>query len=152
MTIVNGEIVEGFAEEGNEEFQKIIKTPGANFFGEIGIGTNPHLRQQFLDGLLVEKVGGSFHMAIGDAYKYTDYNGKPVNLNNGNESKVHWDITTMLRGQESEMIVDGETVQKNGQWIDPEISVLNEGWGALSSERQPKRWTERYPNGYAMAA
>lgn len=32
----------------------------------------------------------------------------------------------MLRDQNSEIIVDGEVIQRNGQWLDPKLKVLNE--------------------------
>ena len=31
---------------------------GVRYLGEIGIGTNPHLRRHVVNGLLVEKIGG----------------------------------------------------------------------------------------------
>jgi len=32
----------------------------------------------------------------------------------------------MLRDQNSEIIVDGEAIQRNGLWLDPQLRVLNE--------------------------
>lgn len=152
LKVENGKIIEWFAVEWNEELQRLISQPWADHFGEIWIGTNPHLQQQFLDWLLVEKVGWSFHMAVWAAYEYKEYDGNPVNLDNWSRSDIHWDLTTMLRGKESKMTLDGEIIQKNGKWLDAKLKVLNEWWGALDTEKQPDRWKERYPQGYASAA
>lgn len=151
MEIENGKIINAYAadEASTLAFNEILDTDeGARYFGEFAIGTNPHLRKQFLNPLLVEKVWGSFHMAAWQSYTYKTYDGKPVNLDNWNGSNIHWDITTMLRDQNSEIIVDGEAIQRNGLWLDPQLRVLNEWWGAVSEERQPKRWKEKYPQGY----
>lgn len=41
---------------------------GANKVGELGIGTNPLINKPYLNTLLIEKVGGSIHLAIGNSY------------------------------------------------------------------------------------
>lgn len=141
------------SQAGNNRLQEIVNTDeGARYIGELAFGTNPHLRQHVINGLLVEKIGGSFHIALGDAYRYTEYNGKPVNLNNGNESEVHWDITTLLRGVGGKVYADGELIQENGEWLDPELEVLNKGWGALPEEERPEWFKKKFPNGYQQAA
>ncbi len=140
MYIEDGEIIACWAAENAEAFQQIIyKNPNANYFGEFGIGTNPGLTRHLINGLLVEKISGSFHMAVGWAYTYTSYDGQPVHLDNGNESPIHRDITIMLRDMKSEMVLDGEPIQANGKWLDPALSVLNEWRWALPEDRQPQR-------------
>jgi aminopeptidase len=97
LDIKDGKIIHYEAEVGQDILASLIETDeGSHFFGEIGIGTNPVLQQHITNSLMVEKIGGSFHMAAGAAYEYTDYLGDPVALDNGNRSKLHWDITTML--------------------------------------------------------
>lgn len=159
LTLVfeEGRIIDFSARVGESALKELITADdgegeGVRYVGELGIGTNPHLRRSFLNGLLVEKVGGSFHIALGEAYKYENYCGQPVKVNNGNCSAtgIHWDITTMLRGKEGEMYLDGELVQKDGDWLDPELTVLNKGWGALPEEEQPSWWQEKFPNGYQV--
>jgi aminopeptidase len=84
-------------------------------------------------------------MAVGWAYNYPTYNGKPINVDNGNRSKIHWDITTLLRGQNSEIIVDDKVLQKNGLWLDPRLTVLNEWRGAIEKEKQPIWRQKKHP-------
>jgi len=59
MEIENGKIINAYAadEASTLAFNEILDTDeGARYFGEFAIGTNPHLRKQFLNPLLVEKV------------------------------------------------------------------------------------------------
>jgi aminopeptidase len=151
----DGRIISHSARVGDDDLTRIIEKDdgegeGSRFVGELGIGTNPHLRHHYVNSLLVEKVSGSFHLAIGNAYSYKTYNGQPVVVDNGNKSAsaTHWDVTAMLRGNGGKLIVDDEIIQADGQWLDPELAVLNDGWGAIDVARQPAWWRERYPNGY----
>ncbi len=156
LRIEKGQIVDFTAEKGGEHFQEYLdRDPNNAYVGELGIGTNPHLGRHVLNILLVEKIGGSFHLAWGDCYQYTEYEGVPVNVSNGNKTKTgdHWDITTMLRGHGGKMFLDDELVMDNGKWRDPELAVLNEGWGAVPVEQRPNYWKgfDRYDeNGNAL--
>jgi aminopeptidase len=140
LRFADGIVTEARAEVGDEHLQEILKRPGANRIGEVAFGTNPWLRQHVINGLLVEKIGGSFHAALGASYKYTQYMGVPVKLDNGSVSKVHWDITTMLLGKGGRVSLDGELIQKDGLWTDPALAVLNLGWKALPADEIPPRW------------
>lgn len=112
--------------KGKDVFENAINTDaGARYVGEIGIGTNPFWRTHVASILLAEKIGGSFHIALGDAYTFTDYLGSPVKVDNGNRSRLHWDITTMLRGKQGRIYADGEVIMDDGRWLDPELSILN---------------------------
>lgn len=146
MHFENGRIVDFSAVEGAEHFQAYLdRDPNNRFTGELGIGTNPYLKRHVCNTLLVEKIGGSFHLALGDAYTMTDYLGTPVYVNNGNktESSDHWDITTMLFGKGGKMILDGRTIMEDGVFIDPALDVLNRGWAALPDDQIPQRWRGR---------
>lgn len=126
LEIEQGRIVRYHADVGLEDLQRAIETDeGSHYFGEIGIGTNPALKRHIINSLMVEKIGGSFHLAIGAAYEYTDYLGEPVHLDNGNRSKLHWDVTTMLYGKEGKIIIDGEPIMENGFFLDPALAYLN---------------------------
>jgi aminopeptidase len=56
---------------------------------------------------LDEKIGGSFHLALGRGYPETG---------NHNESSIHWDLICDLR-DDSEILLDHELVYKNGKFV-----------------------------------
>ena len=100
---------------------------GAREVGEVAFGTNRVFDRPMLNGLFVEKVGGSFHIAIGSSYLFKEYNGKPVNLDNGVRSKNHEDLTCMMLPQYGggRVLVDGILIQENGEFLDPRLAILN---------------------------
>ena len=137
MVFKDGQIVEFDAAKGRENFEEFLnRHPNNRYVGELGIGTNPHLKRHVANGLLVEKVSSSFHLALGEAYQITNYLGKDVHMNNGNDSIDHWDITTML----GDIYLDGEIIMKDGLFLDPALDVLNRGWDAVPMEDRPARW------------
>ena len=56
--------------------------------------------------LFDEKIGGSFHMALGAGYPETG---------SKNQSAIHWDMICDLR-QDGEVTVDGEVIYRNGKF------------------------------------
>ncbi len=108
LTISNGRVITAKAEK-NEEF--LVKTldidAGSRYIGEFAIGTNFDI-QQFTGNILFdEKIGGSFHMALGAGYPETG---------SKNKSAIHWDMICDLR-TDSEILVDGELFYKNGRFV-----------------------------------
>lgn len=143
-----GKLVRYHADKGVENFEAEINVDeGARFTGELGIGTNPHLKQHVANGLLVEKIGGSFHLALGRPYSYTEYGGEKVKVDNGNKSGLHWDITTMLYGKEGKIYLDGRLIMDNGFWIDQKYDVLNRGWQAVPEKERPVYWQKKLKAG-----
>lgn len=128
-----GQIIEAIAEEGNEGLQEILSQgKGAKYLGEVALGTNPGLRRRFFNDLLNEKVGGSFHIAIGHCYEFKEADGQPVNVNNGNlegeppdRTPNHWDLTILMHKGGRIVLNDEEIIQENGIFLDPELAVLN---------------------------
>jgi aminopeptidase len=105
------EIKDGYVEKwkskDNIEFlNKIFDIPGARRFGEAAIGTNYKIQKITRNILFDEKIGGTVHLAIGDAYKQ---------CNGVNESTVHWDMITDMNS--GEIYADGELCYKNGKFI-----------------------------------
>jgi aminopeptidase len=92
----------------NEKFLKDMLSvdENASYIGELGIGMNPKITKFTKDLLFDEKIGGTIHLAFGMAYKE---NG------GGNDSALHWDIVKDMH--QGEIILDGQTVQKNGKWV-----------------------------------
>lgn len=108
LTFSNGRVTRAKADK-NETF--LLKTldidTGARSLGEFAIGTNFDI-QQFTGNILFdEKIGGSFHMALGAGYPETG---------SKNKSAIHWDMICDMR-QDSEILVDGELFYKNGQFV-----------------------------------
>ena len=120
--------------EGNPELEKFVSSvfegdDGARQVGEVAFGTNPSFYKPMLNGLFVEKVGGSFHIALGDPYKFTRYAGRDVHLNNGVESKnhIHEDLTRIMTKKYGggKVVLYGIPIQENGIFSDPRLAVLN---------------------------
>ncbi len=143
LNFKDGKIESFTADRGADVFEKFLNRDAGNrYVGELGIGTNPHLKCHVINGLLVEKIGGSFHLALGAAYTMTDYLGTPVYVDNGNRSIDHWDITTMLYGRGGKMYLDGALYMDDGVFLDPALDVLNRGWAAVPVEHRPDRWKD----------
>lgn len=130
LRVENGRIVEARAARGNDDLNAILDTDeGARYFGEVAFGTNPGLRRRVMNGLLNEKVGGSFHITPGRAYTFTEYEGQSVVVDNGNKSQIHWDIAVpMLPAYGGGSVhLDGRPIQIDGRFVDPSLAVLNRG-------------------------
>ncbi|HTK85031.1 MAG TPA: aminopeptidase [Patescibacteria group bacterium] len=141
MEFKGGHLENFKADSGVELFANAVSIDeGARWVGELGIGTNPHLRKHVLNGLLVEKIGGSFHVALGACYSFKEYAGIPVNVDNGNQSALHWDVTTMLHGRQGQIWLDGRPVMDDGLWLDKAYDVLNRGWKSVPVDERPEYW------------
>jgi aminopeptidase len=104
----NGKAVSAKAARGGEFLTVMLNSDkGARFLGEVAIGTNFGIKQFTKNTLLDEKIGGTIHMALGQAYPETG--GK-------NKSGLHWDMVCDLR-QNGEMYADGELFFQNGKFL-----------------------------------
>ncbi|RMF49526.1 MAG: aminopeptidase, partial [Anaerolineae bacterium] len=103
-----GRVVEASATK-NEEFllQMLDSDPGARYLGEFAIGTNFQIDRFIGHILFDEKIGGTFHMALGAGYPETGSHNKSV---------IHWDMICDLR-TDSEIRVDGDLLYRNGQFV-----------------------------------
>lgn len=135
LELKDGKVVSFEVESDNPEddakwMESALNTDeGAREVGEVAFGTNRTFDRPMLNGLFVEKVGGSFHIAIGSAYLFKEYNGKPVQLDNGVRSANHEDLTCMMLPEfgGGRVLVDGKLIQENGEFLDPRLAVLNSG-------------------------
>jgi len=103
-----------------DRFNQILDCDkGARYVGEFAIGVNPHVKQPMKDTLFDEKIAGSFHMALGNAYE--------GEADNGNRSQIHWDLvaiqTAGLGG--GEISFDGETIRKNGRFVTTDLKPID---------------------------
>ncbi|MBN1489397.1 MAG: aminopeptidase [Phycisphaerae bacterium] len=108
----NGRVVDASASKG-EDFliQMLDQDRGSRCLGEIALGTNYTVRQYTRNTLFDEKIGGTFHAAVGAAYPETG--GR-------NDSGLHWDMVCDLR-KGGRIEVDGKVISKNGRF-------LNKAW------------------------
>ena len=108
LTFAKGEVVKATADK-NQEFllQTIATDAGAKRVGEFAIGTNEGIKKFTREILFDEKIGGSFHMALGSGYPETG---------STNESAIHWDMVCDLRDG-GEIWVDETLFYKNGKFL-----------------------------------
>lgn len=102
-----GKVVDASAEK-NEGFlfEMMDQDRGARFLGEVAIGTNYAIKCFTRNILFDEKIGGTFHLALGASYPETG--GK-------NKSGLHWDMVCDLR-KRGRVEVDGKVIMKNGRF------------------------------------
>lgn len=93
----------------NEAFlhRMIEQDAGAKFVGEIALGTNYSITRGVKDILFDEKIGGTFHTALGMGYPETG---------NTNQSALHWDLVCDLRA-DGIIYADGEKIFENGKYL-----------------------------------
>jgi aminopeptidase len=104
----NGAVAEAHAKK-NEEYlkQMIASDAGAKVAGEFGVGANSGITKFTKSILYDEKIGGTIHIALGEAYAETG---------GVNKSALHWDMICDLR-KGGEIIVDGEVFEKDGKFV-----------------------------------
>ncbi len=108
LTFSNGKVTSAKAEKNQDYLLKMLETDkGSRYLGEFAIGTNFEIDKFTGQILFDEKIGGSFHMALGASYPETG--GK-------NKSAIHWDMICDMR-ENSEILVDGELYYKNGEFV-----------------------------------
>lgn len=103
----------------NEHMWGILKTDeGSCRIGEFGIGLNPIIRRPMNSLIFDEKMLGSIHLALGQAYSMAD---------NGNQSSIHWDMVLCQAKQYGggEIYFDHVLIQKDGQFQLAELMPLN---------------------------
>jgi aminopeptidase len=103
-----GRVVKASAEKNEEFLLKMLETDeGACFVGELGIGTNFGISRFTRNILYDEKIGGTFHLALGNGF------GEAGGLN---ESSIHWDLITDATSG-TEMWADGVLFYKDGKFL-----------------------------------
>jgi aminopeptidase len=108
LDFVKGRVVKASAEK-NEEFllETIDTDAGARGVGEFAIGTNDGIKQFTRQILFDEKIGGSFHMALGKGYPESGSSA---------ESAIHWDMICDLRDG-GQIWVDDQLFYENGKFV-----------------------------------
>ena len=103
-----GKVVKATAEKNEDFLIKALDTDeGSRYVGEFAIGTNEGITNFTHQILFDEKIGGSFHMAVGAGYPDTG---------SKNESAIHWDMICDMRGG-GKIWVDDELLYKDGKFV-----------------------------------
>lgn len=108
LTVEKGKVVKWEAESGKEVLDQVFAIEGADYFGEVAIGTNYRIQRTTRNILFDEKIGGSIHMAVGQSYLHAG--GK-------NKSSVHWDMISDMKNG-GEILADGQLIYKDGYFLD----------------------------------
>ena len=108
LTFEKGRVVKAAARSNEDLLLKMLNSDaGSRYLGEFAIGTNYEINRFTRSILLDEKIGGSFHMAVGAGYPETG---------SVNKSVVHWDMICDMR-TDSEIRLDGEVIYKDGKFV-----------------------------------
>jgi len=108
-----GRVVEASAKK-NEAFliEMLDQDAGARTMGEIAIGTNYAIKDFSRNTLFDEKIGGTFHAAVGAGYPESG---------NTNQSGLHWDMVCEMRASAKRpggtITADGEVFHRDGRFL-----------------------------------
>ncbi len=112
LTFGAGKVVHATATKGEDFLLAMLdQDPGARVLGEVAIGTNYSITRHSKNTLFDEKIGGTFHAALGAAYPESG---------GTNQSGLHWDMVCDLR-QGGQIFADGELISDSGR-------LLNDAW------------------------
>jgi aminopeptidase len=107
LTFTNGKVTNAKAKKNQAILLEMLESdPGARFVGEFAIGTNYEIDRFSHNILFDEKLGGTFHMALGAGYPETGSKNKSI---------IHWDMICGMT-EDSEIMLDGEQVYKDGKF------------------------------------
>lgn len=105
----DGKVVSSKASKNQDFLQEMIgMDEGSNILGEVGIGTNFGIDRFTKEILFDEKIGGTFHLALGAGYPESG---------STNKSSLHWDMICDLR-ENGTIRADGEVFAHKGQFAD----------------------------------
>ncbi len=107
LVFKGGRVVEASARKNEAYlFAMLDQDEGARTMGEIAIGTNYAIKEFSKNTLFDEKIGGTFHAAVGAGYPESG---------NTNESALHWDMVCDMR-EGGSISADAETFHENGRF------------------------------------
>ncbi|HVM72958.1 MAG TPA: aminopeptidase [Anaerolineales bacterium] len=108
LTFSNGKVTKARAEKNQPFLLEMLESDaGARYVGEFAIGNNYEIDRFSHNILFDEKLGGSFHMALGAGYPETGSHNKSI---------IHWDMICGMQ-KDAEILLDGELVYKNGKFV-----------------------------------
>jgi aminopeptidase len=104
-----GRVVAASAAKGEEYLVGVLdQDAGARVLGEVALGCNYAVTRPTRNALFDEKIGGTFHVALGASYPASG--GRNV-------SSLHWDLICDLR-QGGAIEADGSIISRDGRFVD----------------------------------
>ena len=118
LVFENGKVVEATANDSARLNAILDLDENARYLGEFALSVNNRITSPMKDILFDEKIGGSLHLALGNAYITTD---------NGNHSSIHMDIVQIQRSEfgGGEVWFDGVLIRKDGKFVPEELAELD---------------------------
>ncbi|MBV9123578.1 MAG: aminopeptidase [Planctomycetes bacterium] len=105
-----GRVVAASAAKGEDFLIRLLdQDAGARVLGEVAIGCNYAVARYTRNTLFDEKIGGTFHVALGASYPESG---------GLNRSGLHWDLVCDLRPG-GRIEADGRVMHENGRFLDP---------------------------------
>lgn len=114
----HGRIVKATAND-TQRLNAVLDTDeGARYVGEFALGVNPYVTKPMNETLFDEKIMGSLHFTPGNCVSECE---------NGNRSKVHWDLVLLQTPEHSggDIWFDGVLIRHDGRFVLPELEGLN---------------------------
>lgn len=111
LTFSAGKVVKAEAARGQAFLEAMLGSDaGARRLGEVAIGNNYGVARYTRNTLYDEKIGGTFHLALGNSYPETG---------GVNQSSLHWDMVCDMRPDAGggAIYADGTLIHKDGQWV-----------------------------------
>jgi len=108
LTFKGGRVVDAKATKNQQFLHNMLdQDEGARVVGELAMGMNYSITRYTKNTLFDEKIGGTFHVAVGSGYPETG---------SRNKSGLHWDMVCDLR-EGGKITVDGELISENGRFL-----------------------------------
>ena len=107
LVFKEGVVSEHHADTGEDFLTAMLDLDeGSRKLGEFAIGTNKGVTRPTRNILFDEKIAGTIHCALGNAYP---------NAGGTNKSALHWDMVSDM--QHGRIVVDGLTLYENGKFV-----------------------------------
>ncbi|MBL8757080.1 MAG: aminopeptidase [Phycisphaerae bacterium] len=122
LVFKGGRVVDATAKRGEDFLHRMLdQDAGARNMGEIAIGTNYAITDFSRNILFDEKIGGTFHAAVGAGYPKSG---------NTNDSGLHWDMVCDLRPRRTSSggSLPGGTIEADGETFHRDGKFLLPGW------------------------
>lgn len=108
LTFAQGKVVQASASKGEDLLHSLLDMDeGARRLGEAAFGTNYNIQRFSRNTLFDEKIGGTIHLALGNAFPQ---------VGGQNRSALHWDLVCDMRAG-GEVYADGELVYRDGAFL-----------------------------------